>query len=256
MSICGGGGGIIPASRFLRRRAAVRDLGRDADADDFCVAAPLLYDFSQQQPQLEEQVPPAVAARRSPPPAPKPRSPPAPVALERPRSPRPPPSPAARRSPSPEPCSPCLLDLEPPSPPAARRSPSSGGTGLLLALQRTCVGWGATRRVEYPSRHRHASPAAPGAGTAAVEGTGRRGVPARRGDEDQESISGGGANRRKRLEGVAAAEESGREDKPLVAKAGKSRSRNMRKAGQAGGHAAGGRCGCLILGAAAWVEAR
>jgi len=103
------------------------------------------------------------------------------------------------------------------------------------------VGWGATRRVEYPSRHHPPSPAAPG--TAAVEGTGRLGAPARRGDEDQESISGGGANRRKRLEGVAAAQESGREDKPLVAKAGKSRSRNRRKAGRAGGHAAGGRCG-------------
>ncbi|KAG2630855.1 hypothetical protein PVAP13_3KG554200 [Panicum virgatum] len=208
MSICGGGGGIIPASRFLRRRAAVRDLGRDADADAFCVAAPLLYDFSQQQPQLEEQVPPAVAARRSPPPAPKPRSPPAPVALERPRSPRPPPSPAARRSPSPEPCSPRLLGLQPPS--------------------RTCVGWGATRRVEYPSRHRPASPAAPCA--AAVEGTGRPGAPARRGDEDQESI-GGGAKKRKRLEEEEEAQESGREDKPVMAKAaGKSRSRNRWKA--------------------------
>ncbi|PUZ67966.1 hypothetical protein GQ55_3G476700 [Panicum hallii var. hallii] len=213
MSTCGGGGGIIPASRLLRRRAAVRDLGRDAapDADAFWTAAPRLYDFSQQQqqqPQPEEQVPSSVDARRSPPPEPKPRSP-APVALQRQRSPRPPSPPAARRSPSPEPRSPCLLTPQ--------------------QEQRTCVGWGATRRVEYPSRHRPASSAAPGQVVVDVEGMGRRGAAAQRGDEDQESISGG-VKKRKRLEEVAAVQESVREDKPVVAKAEKSRSRNRRKA--------------------------
>ena len=60
----GGGGAIIPASRFLRRRAAVRDLGGDASADAFWAAAPLLYDFSQQQE------PTPLAVRRPPSPAP------------------------------------------------------------------------------------------------------------------------------------------------------------------------------------------
>uniref|UniRef100_K3ZCS4 PTC1-like winged helix-turn-helix domain-containing protein n=3 Tax=Setaria italica TaxID=4555 RepID=K3ZCS4_SETIT len=238
---CGGGGGIIPASRFLRRRAAVRDLGRDAaaaDLDAFWAAAPRLYDFSQQQ-QLTRPPSPPAAARRSPPPEPEPCSP-GPITLLQRRSPRPPSSPAARRSASPEPCTPCLLTMRQDhersprsmSPRAARRSPSPGPgtTCLLLAVQRTCVAWGATRRVEYPSRHRPASHGVPGQATLAA-------AAARCGGEDQESASGG-AKKRKWLEEVEkeeeataeAMQESGREDKPVVANAGKSRSRNRRKA--------------------------
>ncbi|KAF8762978.1 hypothetical protein HU200_008825 [Digitaria exilis] len=223
MTTCGGGG-IIPASRFLRRRAAVRDLGRDAaaDADAFWAAPPRLYDFSQQQQQKleEEKDPHPAVARRSPPPEPEPCSP-DPIIFVRRRS--------AQRSPSPEPCS--------PSPLAARRSPSPGpeSTSLLLDLQRTCVGWGATKRVEYPSRHRPASPS-----QAAVEGMNRLAAAATPcGGEDQQSASvgGGGDKKRKWLEEAGkdddeAGQESGREeDKPVVpAKAGKSRSRNKRKA--------------------------
>ncbi|KAF8655648.1 hypothetical protein HU200_060966 [Digitaria exilis] len=223
MTTCGGGG-IIPASRFLRRRAAVRDLGRDAaaEADAFWAAPPRLYDFSQQQQQkLEEKEDPHPAvAQRSPPPEPEPCSP-NPIIFVRRRS--------AQRSPEPEACS--------PSPLAALRSPSLGpeSTSLLLALQRTCVGWGATKRLEYPSRHRPASPS-----QAAVEGMNRLAAAATPcGGEDQQSASvgGGGDKKRKWLEEAGkdddeAGKEIGREeDKPVVpAKAGKSRSRNKRKA--------------------------
>ncbi|CAN6339042.1 unnamed protein product [Urochloa humidicola] len=199
MSTCGAGagGGIIPASRFLRRRAAARDLGRD-DADAFWAAAPRLYDFSQQQ---QSQEPEDQKTQ-------KPARPPSPP-------------PAARRSPSPD------EENEPsarpsPSPSSARRSPDSGNPCLLLALQRTCVRWGATRLVEYPSRHH------PPGSPAAAEGTA------------QETASGGAGaasgKKRKRLEEVgkeeaAGVHESGGEEKPVVAaRAGKSRSRNRRKA--------------------------
>ncbi|CAM0147278.1 unnamed protein product [Urochloa decumbens] len=214
MSTCGAGGGLVPASCYLRRRAAARDLGRDdaaPDPDAFWASAPRLYDFSQQQ-EPEEQKP-------------QPTRPPSPP-------------PAARRSPSPEPSSPRLLhqpeeehDPSPrsPSPSSARPSPEPGTPCLLLALQRTCVGWGATRHVEWVGRHHR--PASPG--QAAVEGTaGRPAAAARhRGDGHEcasAGVTGGGGKKRKRLE----EEESGREEKPVVAAkaAGKSRSRNRRKA--------------------------
>jgi hypothetical protein len=96
------------------------------------------------------------------------------------------------------------------------------------------VGWGATRRVEYPNRHRPASRGVP-----AVEGFA---AAARCGGDDLERASSGGGKKRKRMEEVAkeedeeeeAVQESGREDKPVAvvapAKAGKSTSRNRRKA--------------------------
>jgi hypothetical protein len=154
MSACGG---TIPASRFLRRRAAVRDLGGDAaagDTDAFWAAPPRLYDFSQQQQQQHTAQ-------------------------------------AARRSPSPAPTSPCLLarkrhQQSPSPPPSPRRSPSSPGTCLLSALHRTCVGWGVTRRAEYPRRHRPVSPAACGQVTG-MHTHGR--AAARCVDEDEESTS-------------------------------------------------------------------
>jgi hypothetical protein len=215
----------------------VRDLGRDdaAAADDldaFWAAAPRLYDFSQQQHQPEEEeeerrlltrppsAPPA-DARRSTPPEPEPcGSSPGPIItlLKRRSSPR--------RSGSPEPRTPlCLLTLlqhegssssRSPLPSsqedtdtqlgAAERSPSPDTAActpcLLLALQRTCVGWGATRRVEYPNRHRPASRGVP-----AVE---RFAAAARCGGDDQEhASSGGGAKKRKRMEEVAKEEEGG-----------------------------------------------
>lgn len=206
MSACGsaGGGAIVPASRFLRRRAAVRDLGGDAagdaDADAFWSAAPRLYDFSQQQPTPQ------------------------------------------RRSPSPAPSSPCLLsrkrhvERSPSPPPAPRRSPASGGTACLLsALHRTCVGWGVTRRAEYPSRqqqHRPGSPTASGLGMRVHQLAAARCV-----GEDEESTSG--AVKRSKCLGVVVGkneqvapavgqdQESGREeeDKPVVDKARKARSR-------------------------------
>ncbi|XP_066359668.1 protein AMEIOTIC 1 homolog isoform X2 [Miscanthus floridulus] len=165
MSACGGGGGgaggISPASRFLRRRAAVRDLGGDVagdpDSDAFWAAAPLLYDFSQQQPTPQRP---------------------------------------ARRSPSPAQTSPCLLarkrhkERSPSPPPAPRRSPASGGTTttcLLSALHRTCVGWGVTRRAEYPSRYRPASPTASRLGMRVHQLAASRCVGE---DKDKESTSG------------------------------------------------------------------
>ncbi|KAJ1266484.1 hypothetical protein BS78_08G154300 [Paspalum vaginatum] len=121
MSACvggGPGGGTVPVTCYMRRRAAAEDTGADA-GDASWAAAPVLYDFSQQQPRLPS---PAVAAPCSP---------------RRQLSASPP---AARRSPS--------------------RSPSPDGPCLLLALQRTCLGWGTTRRVEYhPARHQAPVPA-------------------------------------------------------------------------------------------------
>ncbi|CAN6348576.1 unnamed protein product [Urochloa humidicola] len=233
MTTCAsGGGGITPVCRYMRRRAAVRDLGRDAagDPDAFWAAAPRLYDFSQQHHQPPEEPedqkpPPPPAARRSPPP-----SSPGPLAVQQQQqSPTP--------DPEPEPYSTRLLltlqqqeeehegSPHSSSPSYARFSPSpdSGAPCLLLALQRTCLGWGATRHVEWVSRHQPTSP-----GHAAAEGTAARPAAAApyRG-EDHES-AGAGGNKRKRLE----EEESGREEKPVVParSAGKSRSRNRRKA--------------------------
>ncbi|CAN6357140.1 unnamed protein product [Urochloa humidicola] len=239
MTTCAsGGGGITPVCRYMRRRAAVRDLGRDAaaDPDAFWSAAPRLYDFSQQHHQPPEEPedkkpPPPPAARRSPPPCS-----PGPLALQQQQQQR---SPSPSPSPSPEPSSPRLLvtlqqEEHESSPSSARRSPSpeSGAPCLLLALQRTCVGWGATRHVEWVSRHRPASPGHP-----AVEGTAARpATAARRGGEDHESagagVDGGGKKRKRLEEDEEAARESGREEKPVVAAkaAGKSRSRNRRKA--------------------------
>ncbi|CAL4897620.1 unnamed protein product [Urochloa decumbens] len=218
MSTCGAGGGLVPASCYLRRRAAARDLGRDdaaPDPDAFWAAAPRLYDFSQQhQPEPEDQKKPQPTRPPSPPPA-------------------------ARRSPSPEPSSPRLHQPEEehepsprsPSPSSARPSPSPepGTPCLLLALQRTCVGWGATRHVEWVGRHHR--PASPG--QAAVEGTaGRPAAAARHRGDGHESASAGKKRKRLEEEEAAAVQESGREEKPvMVAKAaGKSRSRNRRKA--------------------------
>ncbi|XP_021301584.1 uncharacterized protein LOC8071493 [Sorghum bicolor] len=225
----GGGGAIIPASRFLRRRAAVRDLGGDAsgdaDADAFWAAAPLLYDFSQQQE------PTPLAVRRSPSP-----------------------------SPSPAPTSPCLLlarrrhkerSPPPPPPPAPRRWRASGGTTattcLLSALHHTCVGWGVTRRAEYPSRqqpqHRPGSPTVSGLGMRVYQLAAAARCVERGDGEDEESTSGA-VKWSKCLELVVAKneqeeaapavgqdQESGRdeeeeeEDKPVVDKARKARRR-------------------------------
>jgi hypothetical protein len=186
------GVGIIPASRFLRSRAAAEDLGADVDA--FWSAAPHIYHFSQSQQ------------------SPRPPSPPPPPAA--PHSPSPPP-PAAPGQEEEEARDECLLFLRRSPPRAAQGSPPPSPeleprAPCLLTLLRGGLAWGGRRSVTH-RRHR---PGAGGGGSplpwAGEDGKARAGAKKMKWLEEVEKEAAAEKKRRRKKRVVVKTEEANR----------------------------------------------